>query len=165
MREELLRSGRLFVDETRAPVLDPGRGRTKTAYFWALARDDRGCNGSDPPAVVYSHAPGRGADHAIALLKGFAGILQTDGYGAYKTLVEADRARGAIIALAHCWAQTIRTQSGIGRYGGSGRAISWAGVTQRDDMADLQRVFMDDDALDDELQDSLALAEVGILEP
>ena len=107
MREELLRSGRLFVDETRAPVLDPGRGRTKTGYFWAIARDDRGCNGSDPPAVVYSYAPGRGADHAIALLKGFAGILQTDGYAAYKTLVEADRARDAI-ALAHCWAHARR---------------------------------------------------------
>ena len=107
MREDLLRSGRLFVDETRAPVLDPGRGRTKTGYFWAIARDDRGWNGSDPPAVVYNYAPGRGADHAITLLKGFSGILQTDGYGAYKTLVAADRARGAI-ALAHCWAHARR---------------------------------------------------------
>jgi transposase len=107
MREELLRSGRLFVDETRAPVLDPGRGRTKTGYFWAIARDDRGWGGSDPPAVVYSYAPGRGADHAIALLKDFSGILQTDGYGAYKTLVEADRPRRAI-ALAHCWAHARR---------------------------------------------------------
>ena len=32
-------------------------------------------------------------------------------------------------------------------------------------MADFQRVSMDDDALDDELQDGLALTEVGILEP
>lgn len=103
MREELLQSRQLFVDETRAPVQGPGRGRTKTGYFWAIARDDRACNGSDPPAVVYRYAPGRGADHAIALLKGFAGILQIHGYGAYKTLVVADRARGAI-ALAHCWA-------------------------------------------------------------
>ena len=30
MREELLRSTKLFVDETTALVLDPGRGRTKT---------------------------------------------------------------------------------------------------------------------------------------
>ena len=30
LREMLLGSARLFVDETRAPVLDPGRGRTKT---------------------------------------------------------------------------------------------------------------------------------------
>ena len=41
------------------------------------------------------------------MLKGFPGILQTDGYGAYKTLVAADRARGAI-ALAHCWAHARR---------------------------------------------------------
>jgi hypothetical protein len=28
------------MDETTAPVLDPGRGVTKTGYLWALARDD-----------------------------------------------------------------------------------------------------------------------------
>jgi transposase len=107
IREELLSSSRLFVDETRAPVLDPGRGRTKTGYFWAIVRDDRGWGGSDPPAVVYSYAPGRGAEHAIALLKDFTGTLQTDGYGAYKTLARADRPRGAI-RLAHCWAHARR---------------------------------------------------------
>jgi transposase len=107
MREELLGSGRLFVDETRAPVLDPGRGRTKTGYFWALARDDRGSGGTDPPAVVYTYAPGRGTDHAIALLRDFSGILQTDGYSAYKALVQADRPRRAI-TLAHCWAHARR---------------------------------------------------------
>ncbi len=107
MREALLGSSRLFVDETRAPVLDPGRGRTKTGYFWAIVRDDRGWGGSDPPAVVYTYAPGRGADHAIALLKGFSGVLQADGYGAYKTLVEAARPREAIM-LAYCWAHARR---------------------------------------------------------
>ena len=39
--EHLLRSPKLFMDETRAPVLDPGRRRTKTGYLWAIARDDR----------------------------------------------------------------------------------------------------------------------------
>ena len=29
------------MDETTAPVLDPGRGVTKTEVLWALARDDR----------------------------------------------------------------------------------------------------------------------------
>ena len=38
MREELLRSTKLFVDETTAPVLDPGRGRTKTGYFFLGTR-------------------------------------------------------------------------------------------------------------------------------
>ena len=59
MREDLLRSTKLFADETTAPVLDPGRGRTKTGYFWVLARDDRPWQGTAPPAVVYSYAPGR----------------------------------------------------------------------------------------------------------
>jgi transposase len=34
-------SAKLFADETTAPVLDPGRGRTKTGQLWAYARDDR----------------------------------------------------------------------------------------------------------------------------
>jgi transposase len=104
MRQELLTSSRLFVDETRAPVLDPGRGRTKSGYFWAIARDDRRCGGSDPPAVVYTYAPGRGADHAITLLEDFSGILQTDGYAAYKKLAE----RRQDIVLALCWSHARR---------------------------------------------------------
>jgi transposase len=54
MRQKLLGASRLFVDETRAPVLDPGRGRTKTGYFWTIVRDDRGWGGSDPPAVAHA---------------------------------------------------------------------------------------------------------------
>lgn len=104
MREMLLAGTRLFVDETRAPVLDPGRGRTKTGYFWTLARDDRPWNGTDPPAVVYTYAPGRGADHAISLLRDFKGVLTTDGYQAYQTLAKA---RNDVV-LAHCWAHARR---------------------------------------------------------
>src|SRR5512144_1871363 len=69
LRDDLLGSAKLFVDETTAPVLDPGRGRTKTGYFWAIARDDRPWGGADPPAVVFTYAPGRGNEHAAALLK------------------------------------------------------------------------------------------------
>lgn len=104
MRSKLLASPRLFVDETKAPVLDPGRGRTKSGYFWAIAQDQRGWAGADPPAVVYTYAPGRGAEHAAALLKNFAGVLQTDGYAAYKALV----ARRNDVVLAHCWAHSRR---------------------------------------------------------
>jgi len=50
-------SSYLFCDETRCPVLDPGRGKTKTGYLWAIVRDDRPWGGPDPPAVVYSYAP------------------------------------------------------------------------------------------------------------
>src|SRR5258706_8652792 len=34
-------STKLFADDTPIPVLDPGRGRTKTGRLWVYARDDR----------------------------------------------------------------------------------------------------------------------------
>jgi transposase len=107
MREELLRSTKLFVDETTAPVLDPGRGRTKTGYFWALARDDRPWQGGAPAAVVYSYAPGRRGEYALALLKGYTGVLQTDGYAGYRALADPKRAGGPA-TLAFCWAHWRR---------------------------------------------------------
>ena len=106
LKEILLTSARLFADETVVPVLDPGRGRTKQGYFWAIARDDRPWGGSDPPAVVYTYAPGRGHDHGRALLGGYRGILQCDGYAAYKKL--ADPAAGGPGKLAFCWSHVRR---------------------------------------------------------
>jgi transposase len=103
MRTDLLGSAKLFVDETKAPVLDPGRGRTKTGYFWALARDDRPWRGSDPPAVIYHYTPGRSAEHAQTVLGGFSGIIQTDGYAAYKKV-----AGTSDLTIAHCWAHLRR---------------------------------------------------------
>ncbi len=100
-------SPKLFADETRCPVLDPGRGRTKTGYLWAIARDDRSWGGSDPPAVAYLYAPGRGGEHAIRHLAGFSGILQVDGYVAYDALTNANRAGGPL-TLAFCWSHFRR---------------------------------------------------------
>lgn len=88
-------------------MLDPGRGRTKTGYLWALARDDRRWGGKDPPGVVYFYAPGRGGEHAENFLKGFAGTLQVDGYSGYNRLTRSDRPGGAL-ALAYCWAHARR---------------------------------------------------------
>jgi transposase len=80
LRELILASGKIAVDETKAPVLDPGRGRVKQGYFWAVARDDRPWGGTDPPASAFTYAPGRGAVHALKLLDGYRGVVQCDGY-------------------------------------------------------------------------------------
>lgn len=103
----MLASTRIFADETVVPVLDPGRGRTKQGYFWAMARDDRPWAGDQPPAVVYSYAPGRGHIHANALLGGYRGILQCDGYAAYKKFGGAKSADPAV-TLAFCWSHVRR---------------------------------------------------------
>jgi transposase len=105
--EILKASPKLFADETRAPVLDPGRKKVKLGQLWAYARDDRPWCGGDPPAVVYCYAPGRGTEHVASHLKGFTGILQVDGYAAYKNLVR-NREPSAPIELAFCWAHLRR---------------------------------------------------------
>jgi len=107
LREMMLGSMRIFADETVVPVLDPGRGRTKQGYFWAIGRDDRPWCGSEPPAVVYSYAPGRGHAHASRLLGGYRGILQCDGYKAYQSLADARSAEPAM-TLAFCWSHVRR---------------------------------------------------------
>jgi transposase len=107
MKELLLGSAKIAVDETRAPVLDPGRGRTKTGYFWAISRDDRAWGGSDPPGVVYTYAPGRGGVHAATLLAGYSGIVQCDGYAVYEQLADPARDGGAV-TLAFCWSHWRR---------------------------------------------------------
>ena len=96
-------STKLFADETTAPVLDPGRGRTKTGQLWAYARDDRPWGGTDPPAVAYVYAPDRKAERPIAHLAGFKGVLQVDGYAGYRVLAE----RGGV-ELAFCWSHVRR---------------------------------------------------------
>lgn len=100
---KLKASPKLFADETTAPVLDPGRGKTKTGQLWAYARDDRPWNGADPPGVAYVYAPDRKAERPIAHLAGFTGILQVDGYGGYRVL--ADKSG---VTLAFCWAHVRR---------------------------------------------------------
>jgi transposase len=101
--ENLKASRKLFADETTLPVLDPGRGRTKTGQLWAYARDDRPWGGRDPPAAVYVYATDRTAGQPIRHLAGFKGVLQVDGYGGYRPLAEKGE-----VKLAFCWAHVRR---------------------------------------------------------
>jgi hypothetical protein len=106
LRRHVMSSTRIFADDTTLPVLDPGRGRTKTGRLWGYVIDDRPWQGSTPPAVVYLYAEDRKGEHPAAHLAGFQGILQVDGYSGYKNLLE-NRPPGAI-RLAFCWAHCRR---------------------------------------------------------
>jgi len=90
-------AGKLFMDEARAPVLDPGRGKTRSGYLWALGprRPTMGRR-PDPPGVVYFYADGRSGGHAETFLDGFSGILQVDAYAGYNRLSRDDRPGGRL---------------------------------------------------------------------
>jgi transposase len=96
-------SDHLFADDTPVPVLDPGRGRTKTGRLWVYAREQRPWAGSEPPAAVYLFEPDRKAERPVSHLAQFKGILQVDGYAGFERLT----GKGDII-LAACWAHTRR---------------------------------------------------------
>src|SRR4051812_46139957 len=106
LQRHVMSSTRIFADDTPLPVLDPGRGRTKTGRLWGYAIDDRPWGGSTPPAVVYLYAEDRRGERPAAHLAEFRGTLQVDGYGGFKSLLE-NRPPGEV-RLAFCWAHCRR---------------------------------------------------------
>ena len=102
----VLSSPKVFADDTTLPVLEPGRGRTKTGRLWCYAVDDRPWCGPGHPIAVYAYSEDRKGERPAGHLTGFRGVLQVDGYGGFKRLA-GDRADGSV-TLAFCWAHARR---------------------------------------------------------
>ncbi|SMX56528.1 Putative transposase [Bradyrhizobium sp. ORS 285] len=101
--KNMFASNHLFADDTPIPVLDPGRGRTKTVRLWVYAREQRPWSGPEPPAAIYLFAPDRKAERPVAHLAAFKGILHVDGYAGFEQLADKDA-----ITLAACWSHSRR---------------------------------------------------------
>jgi transposase len=99
----VLGAKKLHADDIPIPVLDPGRGKTKTGRLWTYVRDERPAGSTDPPAVLFRYSPDRRGEHPQGHLKEFAGILQADAYSGFNALYE----RGLIFEAA-CWAHARR---------------------------------------------------------
>lgn len=82
------------MDETTIRVLEEGNGKTHLGYFWATF---------DPVHRLpfFKYDPGRSVAAPAKLLKGFAGILQSDGYAAYESI--GNKSNGIVLmnCLAH----------------------------------------------------------------
>lgn len=102
----VLASPKVFADDTTLPVLDPGRGRTKTGRLWCYAVDNRPWRGPGHPAAAYVYSEDRKGEHPQTHLRGFNGLVQVDGYAGFGGLLrgEADDAP----QLAFCWAHVRR---------------------------------------------------------
>jgi len=93
---------KLHADDTPVPVLDPGRGKTKTGRLWTYVRDDRPAGSKEPAAVLFCYSPDRRGEHPKVHLKPFTGILQADAYAGFGHLY------GERIREAACWAHARR---------------------------------------------------------
>jgi hypothetical protein len=99
----VLSSPKVVADDTTLPVLDPGRGRTKTGRLWCYAVDNRPWSGPGHPAAAYAYSEDRKAEHPATHLIGFRGLLQVDGYAGFGGLVTG--AASDAPTLAFCWAR------------------------------------------------------------
>lgn len=103
LRKDVMASDVLHGDDTPVPVLDPGRGKTKTGRLWTYVRDERPHAGGRAPAAVYFYSPDRKGKHPAAHLEPFKGVLHADGYAGFGALFE----KGTITEAA-CWAHVRR---------------------------------------------------------
>ena len=97
----VLSSPKVVADDTTMPVLDPGRGRTKTGRLWCYATDNRPWSGPGHPAAAYVYSEDRKGEHPATHLKGFQGLLQVDGFAGFNQ-VQAGTNQPPL--LAFCWA-------------------------------------------------------------
>lgn len=114
VRHYVLGGGHVHADDTPLPVLDPGRGRTRTGYLWTYVRDERGWGSQQPPAVWFEYAPGRGGQHPSEHLKDFHGVVHCDGYAGMNELFglfpqrRKSRAGPARMKRSLCWSHARR---------------------------------------------------------
>jgi transposase len=99
----VLAADKVHADDTPMPVLEPGRGQTKTGRLWVYVRDDRPAASTDAPAAWYRYSPDRRGEHPQRHLADYHGILQADAYGGYGKIYATGR-----VTEAACWAHARR---------------------------------------------------------
>ena len=98
MARRLLEETALHADETTLQVLkEPGRPARSKSYEWVY----RTSGGAEHPIVVFDYKETRKKEHPREFLKGFKGLLHTDGYEAYHSLPSG-------ITVVGCWAHLRR---------------------------------------------------------
>ena len=126
MLTTVLASPKIFADDTTLPVLDPGRGKTKTGRLWCYAVDNRPWCGPGHPAAVYIYSDDRKGVHPAEHLKGYSGLLQVDGYAGFARLVTAPA--GDAPQLAFCWAHNLES---VFMWGSRAEDAAWPTISPR----------------------------------
>ena len=103
LRQHVISGSKLHADDTPVPVLEPGKGRTRTGRLWTYVRDDRPAGQVIPPAVWFAYTPDRSGKHPNQHLAKFKGTLQADAYAGFNPLYANGR-----VQEAACWAHVRR---------------------------------------------------------
>jgi transposase len=99
LRKEILQSFVLQVDETPVRYLGAQPGKSSQGYLFGYAGD------AEHRFLVYDFQPNRSRAGPREMLADFRGLLQTDGYSAYESLVKEFPDR---LTPVGCWMHTRR---------------------------------------------------------
>ncbi|MGR9272885.1 IS66 family transposase (plasmid) [Rhizobium leguminosarum] len=109
IRDRVFAGHRLHDDDTPVPVLEPGKGKTRTGRLWTYVRDGRPHGDTTPPAVCYFFSPDRKGQHPRQHLATFSDVLHADGYAGFRDLYEPHKPGSPPSILeAACWAHARR---------------------------------------------------------
>src|SRR3990170_8717747 len=86
-----LAAPRLHTDDTTMPLIEGGRGCTKTARLWGYLgagarRNEAGEWVEHAPSVVFEFTESRESKHPVKFLKDYQGYLQADAFSGYDIL-------------------------------------------------------------------------------
>lgn len=94
MRQKILESSAVFVDETPVDMQEPGKGKVHQAYMWVIVGGGY---------RLYNFRTDRKHENAGELLKNYRGILHSDKYGAYEKLANEKK-----LTWCPCWVHVRR---------------------------------------------------------
>ena len=140
----VLAAPRVHSDDTTLPLLEKGRGTTKTARMWGylgagsrwVANQSRGAGKADecgeadgtwvehPPAVVFEFTESREAVHPMRFLNHYSGYLQVDAYSGYEALFKTGRVI-EVGCLAHARRRFAEIAKTLKTPGLAVEAIAW----------------------------------------
>jgi len=98
MKNEIVKRGIVFTDETPVKQLDPGNGKTKKTYIWTYVGGGKG-----PPLRLFEFTQERNHKYPEKFLKGFEGYVHADAFSGYNSLFKD----GEILECG-CWMHVRR---------------------------------------------------------
>lgn len=101
LHKRLRESEVVHADETPFEVIIDGRSAGAKSQMWVYRNGE---SDNSKPIVLYDYCPTRCSDHPDEFLKGYSGILVTDGYQAYHALEN----KRNDIQVAGCWVHAKR---------------------------------------------------------
>ena len=99
MKNHILRSPSIFVDESPIGLLVKGKKKVHQSYMWVYV----GGKGLDPPYRLFEFCFNRSYYHPLKMLEGYEGMIHSDKYGAYEELAKKEK-----ISWCPCWAHIRR---------------------------------------------------------